>query len=111
MNEQTLTNRIVGGLSYLAVLFLPVLFPLIVWIVAHHGKVAFWTQLAPFLVVIVLLVVVAILNAVGISASHHTITGGAAWLNILWVVALLVGSAALFAYNIVMAVLVFLGRR
>ena len=45
MNEQTLTNRIVGGLSYLAVLFLPVLFPLIVWIVArqdnpplaHHG--------------------------------------------------------------------------
>lgn len=78
---------------------------------AHHGKVAFWTQLAPFLVVIVLLVVVAILNAVGISASHHTITGGAAWLNILWVVALLVGSAALFAYNIVMAVLVFLGRR
>lgn len=93
MNEQTLTNRIVGGLSYLAVLFLPVLFPLIVWIVArqdnpplaHHGKVAFWTQLAPFLVVIVLLVVVAILNAVGISASHHTITGGAAWLNILWV--------------------------
>ena len=113
MNEQTLTNRIVGGLSYLAVLFLPVLFPLIVWIVArqdnpplaHHGKVAFWTQLAPFLVVIVLLVVV------GISASHHTITGGAAWLNILWVVALLVGSAALFAYNIVMAVLVFLGRR
>lgn len=87
MNEQTLTNRIVGGLSYLAVLFLPVLFPLIVWIVArqdnpplaHHGKVAFWTQLAPFLVVIVLLVVV--------------------------------GSAALFAYNIVMAVLVFLGRR
>ncbi|MDU4239035.1 MAG: DUF4870 domain-containing protein [Limosilactobacillus fermentum] len=77
MNEQTLTNRIVGGLSYLAVLFLPVLFPLIVWIVArqdnpplaHHGKVAFWTQLAPFLVVIVLLVVVAILNAVGISAS------------------------------------------
>ena len=26
MNEQTLTNRIVGGLSYLAVLFLPVLF-------------------------------------------------------------------------------------
>lgn len=29
MNEQTLTNRIVGGLSYLAVLFLPVLFPLI----------------------------------------------------------------------------------
>lgn len=119
MNEQTLTNRIVGGLSYMAVLFLPVLFTLIVWIVArqdnpplaHHGKVAFWTQLAPFLVVIALLVVVAILNAVGISASHHTITGGAAWLNILWVVALLVGSATLFAYNIVMAVLVFLGRR
>lgn len=81
MNEQTLTNRIVGGLSYLAVLFLPVLFPLIVWIVArqdnpplaHHGKVAFWTQLAPFLVVIALVVVVAILNAVGISTSyqHH----------------------------------------
>ena len=68
-------------------------------------------QLAPFLVVIALLVIVAILNAVGISTSHHTITGGAAWLNILWVVALLVGSAALFAYNIVMAVLVFLGRR
>lgn len=82
MNEQTLTNRIVGGLSYMAVLFLPVLFPLIVWIVArqdnpplaHHGKVAFWTQLAPFLVVIALVVVVAILNAVGISTSYHTIT-------------------------------------
>ena len=38
MNEQTLTNRIVGGLSYLAVLFLPVLFPLIVWIVARQDN-------------------------------------------------------------------------
>ncbi len=83
MNEQTLTNRIVGGLSYLAVLFLPVLFPLIVWIVArqdnpplaHHGKVAFWTQLAPFLVVIALVVVVAILNAVEIAPATTPLPG------------------------------------
>ena len=30
MNEQALTTRFMGGLSYLSIMFLPVLFPLIV---------------------------------------------------------------------------------
>ena len=48
MANQSTTNRVLSCLSYLSILFLPVLFPLIVWImdrqdpyVRHHAKVAF----------------------------------------------------------------------
>ena len=33
-NDISLSKRIIGALSYLSILFLPVIFPLIVWIVA-----------------------------------------------------------------------------
>ena len=57
MDNNSLTNRIVNTLSYISILFLPVIFPLIVWIVAgpdhpnikHHAKQAFWSQIFPLI--------------------------------------------------------------
>ena len=52
MNDNNLTDRIVNTLSYLSILFLPVIFPLIVWIIAKssdrptiakNARYAFWT--------------------------------------------------------------------
>ena len=59
--QSNTTTRIVNALSYLSILFLPVIFPLIVWIVARasddptiskNARKAFWSQLFPLLYVI-----------------------------------------------------------
>ena len=61
MNDNNLTDRIVNTLSYLSILFLPVIFPLIVWIIAKssdrptiakNARYAFWSQIFPLLYVI-----------------------------------------------------------
>ena len=60
MNDNNLTDRIVNALSYLSILFLPVIFPLIVWIIAKSSdrptiaKMSryFWSQIFPLLYVI-----------------------------------------------------------
>ncbi|WP_048001028.1 membrane protein [Lactiplantibacillus herbarum] len=77
-------NRVINALSYLSILFLPVLFPLIVWLLtgsnpeAHHaaGK-AFWLHLLPTLLGIGLLV---ILGVSGIYMDSLVNTG---WLAVL----------------------------
>ena len=49
MDNQSTTSRVLSSLAYLSILFLPVIFPLIIWIVdrqdpyvKHHAKAAFW---------------------------------------------------------------------
>ena len=48
-------NKILAALSYFSVLFAPILFPIIVWIVGDaetkpHAKRALWTHIIPSIV-------------------------------------------------------------
>ncbi|MFB9768979.1 DUF4870 domain-containing protein [Lactiplantibacillus modestisalitolerans] len=60
-------NRLINSLSYLSILFLPVLFPLIVWLMtgnnpdAHRtaGR-AFWLHLLPTILMIIFLIIFGI---------------------------------------------------
>ena len=112
MNDNNLTDRIVNTLSYLSILFLPVIFPLIVWIIAKssdrptiakNARYAFWSQLLPLLYVIgaTLFFSVFSLNP----ANFH----GGALFGILLTFALLL-ALLLFIYNIAMAVKMLIGR-
>ncbi|WP_057741799.1 DUF4870 domain-containing protein [Limosilactobacillus secaliphilus] len=108
------SEKILCCLSYLSILFLPVVFPLIVWIVAmnhgdavtYHAKRAFWSQIFPALYILVALIIYFIAGATGMSAIRNA--GG--WLfGILLVLALLI-SLLLYIYNLAMAVRVLLDR-
>jgi len=60
-------NRMIDSLSYLSILFLPVLFPLIVWVLtgdnpaAHRtaGR-AFWLHVLPAVMAVILLIVLGV---------------------------------------------------
>ncbi|HJA74485.1 DUF4870 domain-containing protein [Limosilactobacillus pontis] len=110
--QSNTTTRIVNALSYLSILFLPVIFPLIVWIVARasddptiskNARKAFWSQLFPLLYVIF-----AILTMSIASLYQATFHAGALF-GILLTFALLI-ALLLFIYNIAMAVKMLLGR-
>ncbi|MCD7119785.1 DUF4870 domain-containing protein [Limosilactobacillus agrestis] len=112
MNDNNLTDRIVNALSYLSILFLPVIFPLIVWIIAKNSDrptiaknacYAFWSQIFPLLYVIGAILVFSVfsLNL----ANFH----GGALFGILLTFALLL-ALLLFIYNIAMAVKMLIGR-
>lgn len=110
--QSNTTTRIVNALSYLSILFLPVIFPLIVWIVARasddptiskNARKAFWSQLFPLLYVIF-----AILT-MSISSLYQAIFHAGALFGILLTFALLI-ALLLFIYNIAMAVKMLLGR-
>ena len=88
--QSSTTSRIVNFLSYLSILFLPVVFPLIVWIIARarddpsipkNARKAFWSQ----------------------------IFQAGALFGVLFTFALLI-ALLLFIYNIAMAVKMLLGR-
>jgi len=77
-------NRIINSLSYLSILFLPVLFPLIVWFLtgdnpeAHHtaGR-AFWLQVLPAVTGIIFLIVL------GISGLYMNNLAHSGWLAVI----------------------------
>lgn len=107
-------EKILCCLSYLSILFLPVIFPLIVWIVAtnhgdavtYHAKRAFWSQVFPAIYVFASLIIYLVAGATGMAAIRNA--GG--WLfGILLVLALLI-SLLLYIYNLAMAVRVLLDR-
>lgn len=106
MNDNNLTDRIVNTLSYLSILFLPVIFPLIVWIIAKssdrptiakNARYAFWSQIFPLLYVIGAILVFSVFSLN--PANFH----GGALFGILLTFALLL-ALLLFIYNIAMAV-------
>lgn len=106
------TTRIVNALSYLSILFLPVIFPLIVWVVAHasddptitkNARKAFWSQIFPLLYIIFAILVMSITVL-----SDVTIHAGAVG-GLLFTLALLI-ALLLFIYNIAMGVKMLLGR-
>lgn len=113
-NEPSTTSRILSCLSYLSILFLPVLFPLIVWIVDrqdhyvnHHAKMAFWSQLFPAIYVSVCLLAFFILGA---SGMYHARAVGGWMLGIFLSLALLI-SIILYIYNIAMGISVLIKRQ
>ncbi|MDC2865678.1 MULTISPECIES: DUF4870 domain-containing protein [unclassified Bacillus (in: firmicutes)] len=60
-------NKILAALSYFSVLFAPILFPVIVWIVGDyetrsHAKRALWTHLIPGISTIIGLAVLGIMS-------------------------------------------------
>lgn len=112
MESNNISTRIVNALSYLSILFLPVIFPLIVWIIARasddpsitkNARKAFWSQLFPLLYIIF-----AIL-AISLSSFSSFITHTGALVGVLLSFALLF-ALLLFIYNIAMAVKMLLGR-
>lgn len=112
MTDTSLTDRIINTLSYLSILFLPVIFPLIVWIIAKsssrrdiakHARNAFWSQIFPLLYVIAAILVFSVFSLN--PANFH----GGALFGILLTFALLI-ALLLFVYNIAMAVKMLIGR-
>lgn len=77
-------NRVINALSYLSILFLPVLFPLIVWLLtstnpeAHRvaGR-AFWLHLLPTILGITLLVIL------GVSGIYMDSIVNSGWLAVV----------------------------
>ncbi|AVK61378.1 hypothetical protein C5Z25_06170 [Lactobacillus sp. CBA3605] len=76
-------NRIINSLSYLSILFLPVLFPLIVWAVSRDNldvhrtaAHAFWLHLLPAVLAIVFIVILAV------SGFYMTNLSQSSWLAI-----------------------------
>lgn len=114
MNNNNLSERLINALSYLSILFLPVVFPLIVWIVAKNSdgaapsivknaRYAFWSQIFPALYVLAAILVFSVLS-IDIAHAH---TG--ALFGILLTFALLI-ALLLFVFNIAMAVKMIIGR-
>lgn len=77
-------NRVINALSYLSILFLPVLFPLIVWLLtssnpeAHRaaGR-AFWLHLLPTILGIAMLVIL------GVSGIYMDNLANSGWIAIV----------------------------
>ena len=66
-SEPSTSLKLMAALSYISYFFLPVIFPLIVWIVASdrpfvkkHAKRAFWSQLLPAICALVFLIVISV---------------------------------------------------
>ena len=75
-NENYRENDILGGISYLSVFFAPVLFPLIVWIVAQppastHARNALFNHIMSWVMVVLGLVTLSISPA--FVNSEHSI--------------------------------------
>lgn len=115
---QPLSHRIVAALAYLSVFFMPVIFPLIVWIVTSrypfikkHARRAFWTQLSPLLVFLVLGLFLGIFGTISgsfTSFGNFSMHFAGGWFFFTMVI--LTGIVALFAliYNIMMAIKIFI---
>lgn len=114
MQEHSFSERLVAGLAYLSILFLPVLFPLVTWIMAkdtpyvhRHARRAFWAQLFPLILIIIVSVIYFGLGALG----GYSMRFQAGWIGATLVALMILVSLALYLYNIAMAIMVFLDRR
>ncbi|GEK28924.1 DUF4870 domain-containing protein [Furfurilactobacillus siliginis] len=98
-------HKVVNALSYFSILFLPVIFPLVVWIVGSgeqtittNAKKAFWSQLLPTIMAFALFFFVAIY---GLTNGANA---GLGWLTGLFFGLLCLISVVLWFYNIVMGI-------
>lgn len=102
------SNKLVSGLCYLSILFAPILFPLIVWIVSteeevtSNAKKALWLHVLPFLLTIVGLFVLFFFGIA--TTSEEFLTGTALMIVIL----IGIFDFFLFFWNIVKSIKIFL---
>ncbi|CAJ1230317.1 hypothetical protein [Lactiplantibacillus xiangfangensis] len=95
-------NRVINSLSYLSIIFLPVLFPLIVWLLtgnnpdAHRaaGK-AFWLHLLP---VVMGIIFVIILGVTGMVMNNFVNSG---WLAVVLMAVLAIVALGSYLWSIV----------
>ena len=107
--ETNQANKIVNGFSYLSILFLPIIFPIIVWLLAgdrkemrYHAVHALWLHVIP---VILSIMAVITLGTVGLFTNNVAHVG---WMSIILVGILAIVSFVLFIYNIVISVKIFI---
>ncbi|OHO46739.1 hypothetical protein HMPREF2647_10275 [Staphylococcus sp. HMSC035D11] len=100
-NENDRENDILGGISYLSVFFAPVLFPLIVWIVAQppastHARNALFNHIMSWVMVVLGLVTLSI------SPAFVNSERGIGWIiAILIAVLFFIWALVLFLKNII----------
>lgn len=112
------TNKIIAALAYISILFLPVIFPLIVWIIGAanpyvktHAKRAFWSQLIPAIVGLVFLIILGVIGTAGgqvsfgNSVDHVFLSMG--WLTVALFAITGLCALVVFIYNIARAVKIF----
>lgn len=102
------STKLVSGLCYLSILFAPILFPLIVWIVSteeevtSNAKNALWLHVLPFVLTFIGLFVLFFFGIA--TTSEEFLTGTAL------VIVVLIGIMDLFLFfwNIVKSIKIFL---
>ncbi|RRK10750.1 hypothetical protein D1831_06120 [Lactiplantibacillus garii] len=95
-------NRVINSLSYLSIIFLPVLFPLIVWLLtgsnpdAHRaaGK-AFWLHLLPAVMGIIFVIVL------GVSGMYMDNFVNSGWLAVILIAVLAIVAVVSYLWSIV----------
>lgn len=101
-------NNLINGLSYISILFAPILFPLIVWLVSpipdvkQHAKSALWLHILPTLLTI---------GAVFILITTGLLTNSSATLGTLTIIlffTILVIDFGLVLWNIIKGIKLFL---
>lgn len=104
-SEPSTSLKLMAALSYISYFFLPVIFPLIVWIVASdrpfvkkHAKRAFWSQLLPAICALVFLIVIG----VGGAFNSSTISWG--WLSITLIAVTCLIALISLIYNVACAI-------
>ncbi|HDX9580480.1 DUF4870 domain-containing protein [Bacillus cytotoxicus] len=102
-------NKILSALSYFSVLFAPILFPVIVWIVGDsetksHAKRALWTHVLPSIAIFIGLAVLGVMD-VGFNHSDSTLAIGS--VIVVCICALL--SLYYFIWNVVKGIQVIKG--
>ncbi|QLL69238.1 DUF4870 domain-containing protein [Lactobacillus sp. 3B(2020)] len=109
-------SRLMASICYFSVLFMPVVLPLIAWLVArlmsnpneavaYHAKRAFWSQVIPAIFGIFALLLI---TGIGFSTDFNSWALSGLSMALLILAGLI--AAGLWVYNIVMAILVLLDR-
>lgn len=111
-------NRIIAALAYVGIIFLPVVFPLIVWIIGatnpfvkRHAKRAFWSQLVPALIALFFMIILGVIGTVSgqvsLGNSVHYVGVSMGWLTVTLCAITILAGLISFIYNIAMAVKIF----
>lgn len=103
--ESNTTQKLLAALSYISYFFLPIIFPLIVWIVGvdhpfikKNAKRAFWSQLLPIILGLVCLLVI------GISGSFNYSNISWGWMTVTLVAIVCLVALASLIYNVASAI-------
>ncbi|MFC6181748.1 hypothetical protein [Lactiplantibacillus daowaiensis] len=95
-------NRVINSLSYLSILFLPVLFPLIVWALTGHNPDAhrtagraFWLHLLPTLLGVTSLVILGVSGLMMDNVAHS------GWLAVVLLAILVIAAIASYLWSII----------